>query len=148
MRRAYDYDSNRVYFRRKSGHTYDLSLRGNITIVNGLSASGKTMVCNDIQSIRDLNSELIEYDVSNIRLITSSTDKIDDSNILYIIDKAERILTDDLCKRIVACNNARFLIFTRLAHNLGVSPNHFGEFVKNEDGSLISIRYYFNEKGW
>lgn len=146
MKQIYDYENNSILFTRKSGHTFDLKLRKGITIIDGASASGKTLFCNDIRVLKDLNPKVTGYDLSNIEFITGSNDVIDDRNILYIIDKADRILTDDLCKRIVQCNHAQFLIFTRLSYNLYVSPNHFGEFVSH--GNTISIYYEFNEKGW
>lgn len=146
MKQIYNYDNNSILFIRKSGHTFDLKLRKGITIIDGASATGKTLLFNDIKALKDLNPQTTGYDVSNIELITRNSDIIDDNKVLYIIDKAEHILNDEMCKSITKCKYARFLIFTRLAYNLYVSPNHFGEF-ENSD-NIIRIKYAFDEKGW
>lgn len=149
MKQIYDYNSNRLYFERKSGLKYSLDLRGNITIVDGLSATGKTLLYNELKAIKDLDSKISGYDVSNIVLFSGTDEKefsVVDENILVIIDEAEKVLDDNICKIITKCNNARFLIFTRLAYNLYVSPNHFGTFVEKDN--MISIYYEYNERSW
>lgn len=146
MKKIYDYDSNSLLYTRKSGHTFNLKFCNGITIIDGMSASGKTLLFNDIKSLKNLNFKIAEYDVSNIELIENSDVCIKDDKVLYIVDKAERILTDKLCSDIVSCKYSRFLIFTRVSHNLHVSPNHFGEF--NTVDGITNIKYLFNEKGW
>ena len=88
MKQIYNYDNNSILFIRKSGHTFDLKLCKGITIIDGASATGKTLLFTT------------GYDVSNIELITRNSDIIDDNKVLYIIDKAEHILNDEMCKSI------------------------------------------------
>ena len=100
MKQIYNYDNNSSLFIRKSGHTFDLKLCKGITIIDGASATGKTLLFNDIKALKDLNPQTTGYDVSNIELITRNSDIIDDNKVLYIIDKAEHILNDEMCKSI------------------------------------------------
>ena len=82
MKQIYNYDNNSILFIRKSGHTFDLKLCKGITIIDGASATGKTLLFNDIKALKDLNPQTTGYDVSNIELITRNSDIIDD-NIIY-----------------------------------------------------------------
>lgn len=143
----YDYKKNTLQYTIRNT-IFDLKLRGNITIIDGASASGKTLLFNSILNIKRLDKEIAKVDASNIYLITyGHAESFDDKECLVIIDCGELVLTDKLCRKITQCNKARFLIFTRGSHNLYCSPNHFGEFVKDSNNT-ITIDYMFNEPGW
>ena len=143
---VYDYNRNKLDFTDKNGIRFNLDLRGTITIIDGLSGSGKTMLTNSLKSMQKNRENLTGYDLSNIRFIDSQQQDIKDDNALYILDRADTFLNDDICARISSCENARFLIFARSAYNLFVSPNHFGEFRRNKNE--ISIVYSYSEPRW
>lgn len=146
MKKLYDYDSNNLSLERKNGISYNLHLRGNVTIIDGPCGSGKSVLFKDIDLLKNIDKSITDIDVSNIITVKTSDIKINDIKVLYIIDRADKILTSDLCDKICSCNYARFLIFARGSHPLGVSPNHFGSFVRN--GDSIYINYEFNEVWW
>lgn len=62
MKKVYDWETNRIEFDDKDGNIYNLQLRGNVNIVVGDSASGKTLLCNKIMNIaRDKNIVARKY---------------------------------------------------------------------------------------
>lgn len=141
---VYDYNSNRLFLRLKKGLTYDLSLRWGVTIVRGDSATGKTLLYN---SIAEMKRHSVAKDrVSNIILVNDIFDFSSDFEGLTIIDKGDIFLSSDMCSKISSSKNMRYLVFTRSNLPIGYSPNHFGEFVLNDN--IISIYYMFNHKGW
>ena len=146
IKKMYDYATNILEFTRKDGKKYYLELRGKITIIDGNSGTGKTLLANEIYYLKKNDKRLTGIDADNISLITSNEDSITDEEVLYILDRADMFLDNEMCDRICDCSKARFLIFARGSYNLGVSPNYFGEFQKKED--VIYIVYDFNEKWW
>lgn len=143
---VYDYSTNSIFFTRKDGTRYNLKLRGKVTIVDGNSGTGKTLLVSELKNLKKTGYGLTGIDLNNVSIITSSSDLILDESMLYIIDRADTILDDILCDKICTCLNARFLIFARSSYSLGVSPNHFGELIFS--GNEVSIKYDFNEKWW
>ena len=146
MQKVYDYENNTFRFKRKNDVYYDLNLRGNITIIDGFSGNGKTVLFDDIIMAKNNTENIVGTDMSNITPINSSDTEIEDKKVLYIIDRADKILNNNLCDKICSCNYARFLIFARGSFPLGVSPNHIGTFVRNDN--CITIEYDFNESWW
>lgn len=142
MLQIYDYNKNYLCFRRKEGTRYELNLRGNVTIIDGESGSGKTLLTEEIYRLKGLSSALTGFNVDNIEIIRSPDVQIIDAELLYIIDHADKILNEALCDRICLCRSARFLIFARGSYNLGVSPDHFGTFIR--ENNIIRIAYAFS----
>lgn len=146
VEKLYDYNKNILDFIRKDSTKYHLELRGKITIIDGDSGTGKTLLSNELSSLKESETSLTGVDLSNIILLKSDKEDIIDDKILYIIDRADMILNDIMCDKICSCSKARFLIFARGSYNLGVSPNHFGRFQKSLNE--VSIVYEFNERWW
>lgn len=142
MRCIYDYDSNRLQFTTKKNIFFDLQLRKNIVFITGCSATGKTFFVNALSAFKKTVLKSDDVDLSNIEIINDAS-KVADGKILYIIDRGDVVLNRDFCRKIVNCTKARFLIFARGTYPVGVSPNQFGEFVR--DGNKIMIYYEFNE---
>lgn len=146
MIKVYDYTKNVLAFTRKDATKYHIELRGKITIIDGNSGTGKSLLVTELYHLKESGKQLTGVNTDNIVFITSNQDSIVDDKILYILDRADMFLDDEMCNKICDCSNARFLIFVRGSYNLGVSPNHFGRFEKNFD--TISVVYDFNEKWW
>lgn len=146
IKKVYDYNSNILDFTRKDGIRYKLNLRGSITVIDGNSGTGKTLLVSELFHLKKSGENLTGLDLSNIVILKSFEDKIEDEKKLYILDRADKVLNDDMCDTICSCKNAHFLIFARGSYNLGISPNHFGTLQRNENN--ISIVYDFNEKWW
>lgn len=146
VKKVYDYNSNILNYRRKEGTEYYLELREKVTIIDGDSSTGKTLLVNDLSNTKKSGASLTGLDLSNVVIVETDTDIGMDSKILYITDRADMFLNDDICDRICGYTKARFLIFARGDYKLGVSPNHFGEFKKK--ANTISIEYAFNESWW
>ncbi|MDD7178924.1 MAG: hypothetical protein SPG09_06185 [Lachnospiraceae bacterium] len=128
----YDYENNILNFVSREGIRYFIELRGNITIVDGDSGTGKTLLANELSALKNSDPLLTGIDAGNIKIFNSFEMKITDDKVLYVIDRADRVLNPTVCSKICDCMYARFLIFAREAHNLGVSPNHFGIFKKEK----------------
>lgn len=142
----YNYSTNEINFTRKDGLKYSLKLNGRVVVVDGDSGTGKTLLVNELSSLKNSNSNLTGVDLSNIIILHSKDDKIKDDEVLYILDRGDMILDDYVCDKICDCSKARFLIFARGNYNLGISPNHFGRFERTDN--TISLVYDFNEKWW
>ena len=139
---VYDYETNKLNYITKDGLVFDLSLRGSITLISGASATGKTLLFKELENAKKLNKTVSGVDVDNIYLFTYGDDfKLEDKKCLVIIDRGEKFLTDDICEQIVACDNARFLIFTRGSHDLYVSIHQMGE-LKKKDGKIVTDYQY------
>lgn len=144
---AYDYNSNILDIKDKYHNHYRLQLRGNRTLIKGSSGTGKTHIFNLIDSIKNNNTQS-DYNVDNIETINKSNIKQlkDFNNKLIIIDKAEDILDTDDILYINGDTSNRYLIFSRVALGIDLSPNHQGDF-KTTNG-ITEIVYRFSVKGW
>lgn len=158
---AYSYDDNTLKIENKQGNRYNLKLRGWKTIITGDSGTGKTFLVDLIKNIKTGKTQS-KYNVDNIETIDSYID----FNIqtlkkfkkkLIIIDAVEDIIpkdahqeyskdAEDIQMYIAGDTDNKYLIFTRIPLGIGVSPNHYGEFIV-QDG-ITTITYEFNVKGW
>ena len=147
---AYNYENNRLFFETKTGLVFDLSLRGNITVIRGESGTGKTLLVKSLEGIAGVGSVnyLGNVDVSNIITVAKKTDffDFDDVDKLVIVDRADLILSDTIVEHIRQYKKLRFLIFARASYDFFISPNQLGIFVR--DKNTISIKYDFDKKGW
>ena len=150
MKKCYDWEKNILEFEDVNGNRYFLKFKGNKTIVQGESASGKTLICSMLKDyIDDNNIDLKPYDAGNIFMLSKDNiDKIEKQiNKLIIIDRAEFILnkeTIDFINQDRGIN--RYLIFLRKPMGIELSPNHFAILTKHED--VINLTYEYNELGW
>ena len=145
----YNWDENKISFEDKYGIKFNIQLRGQITIVNGSSASGKTLMCSRIKDIqKDKNNIAKKYNSDNIFIVNDDNiDKLaDQKHKLIIIDRADMLLSEKEEQIINSDVYNRYLIFVRRPLNIEVSPNHFADLIKREQE--ISTQYEFNVKGW
>jgi len=148
MKQIYDWEKNRLNFVSPEGYSFDLKFNGNKTIVNGASASGKTMLCDKVRNIiNDLNGfkvygadNIFLVDLNNIDKIQKQTDK------LVIIDRAGLILNDYIVKLINNDRRNRYLLFLRKPMGIEITPNHFAEMFFEEN--TLKLKYLFNVWGW
>lgn len=130
---------------------FDLELRPSITIIEGDSGTGKTMLIDtikDLQAAEQLTGRKYLDTDRNIQFLNFDTvNDLSAENTFYIIDNADILLTDKLSKAIIRNRfNSRFLIFGRRSYNLGLSPNYFGEFY--DDNGVIRVKFEYSELGW
>ena len=149
MKKVYDWETNRIEFDDKDGNIYNLQLRGNVNIVVGDSASGKTLLCNKIMNIaRDKNIVARKYSADGMFVVNEdNVDKLKENNhTLILIDRAEQILDDDLVDYINRDISNRYLIFTRKSLGIEITPNHFAEM--REHDREFRLEYRYNVGGW
>lgn len=149
MKKVYDWETNRIEFDDKDGNIYNLQLRGNVNIVVGDSASGKTLLCNKIMNIaRDKNIVARKYSADDMFVVNEdNVDKLKENNhTLILIDRAEQILDDDLVDYINRDISNRYLIFTRKSLGIEITPNHVAEM--REHDREFRLEYRYNVGGW
>lgn len=89
-------------------------------------------------------------DVSNIFAFDDLITERDLSEIkdsLIVINRCDLVLSPENVDFIVADRSNDYLLFGRKAFPLGLSPNYYGEFVRDSDNNL-TISYKYSEKGW
>ncbi len=146
---CYDWDKNLLYFEDKNGCIFNIQLKGKKTIIYGDSGTGKSLICSKIKDFQeDSNVGYRPYTANNIIIIDNrNIDLIGrGSNNLIIIDRIEKVLTDDLVLKINTDRENRYLLIGRKALGIDISPNYYGELIQNNN--LISIRYKYNIGGW
>lgn len=146
---CYNWDENRLLFNDTYGNKYDLKFKGKITIIQGESGTGKTLIYNHIKKLKELSGRFIEYAVSNIELI----DKYNINSIeefehkLIIIDRGDLLINSEVADIINHdFGKNRYLIFARKFTGVEISPNYYGVIKKNE--KELKLEYMFNVKGW
>jgi predicted ATPase len=149
----YDYNSGVFQDEVRGGITFNLVIRTPITQITGESGTGKTFLVNHIKNVlasfrynSDDGLNAIAFDSTNIDTLT--IDKLKSvKGYLIVIDRCDLLLTDEkVIEFIKQDRNNHYLLFSRTALPLGLSPNYYGEF--SLDGNTISIFYRFNEQGW
>lgn len=150
MRECYSWKENRLMLSDTYENIFDFHLRGNKTIVQGNSGTGKTLLYNAIKVFKDINdSKFADYDLSNIVLI----DKNNVNEIgtfkkkLIVIDRADVIITPDVGQIINSDFGInRYLIFARTFIGVEISPNYYATVVRT--GKELTLKYMFSVKGW
>lgn len=151
MASVYNFDKGNLSATYRDIVSFDLEIRKPITQIYGNSATGKTLLVNYVKNEKRNNkyNESIE-DLSNI-FVFDDTFSIEDiskiSNSLIIIDRCDLILSSDIVNFIVADRSNHYLLFSRTALPLGISPNYYGELVCS-DTNTISISYKYSEVSW
>lgn len=149
MKECFDLETNRLLLDTVGGIKYDLQLRGVKTIVNGDSATGKTLLCDSIQKLMEDDNVEVPYDVSDIFILHryNREDLVKQSNKLVIIDRAERQLTSELIEHINSDRGFNhYLIFLRKPIGICLSPNYFAHFKMQQD--VVTLEYQYNVEGW
>lgn len=150
MKQCFDWNSNILYLEDLNGNIFDLHFKDLKTIVTGESATGKSLLCSIIREIqKDKNIVGKKYDADNLFLIhEENMHQIKDvKEKLIIIDRADIILDNAAIQMINQdWGYNKYLIFSRKALGIELSPNYFGEFeIKNK---VFTLNYLFDVKGW
>lgn len=153
MQSIYNWEEDTIKFTDKNGLSYDLQLKSPITVIDGASASGKSLMINRILELQEYedNDPLRLYNTSNIYIFNNKREDFKHLKLkgkLIIIDRADLVLKDLDIKYINADSDNRYLIFCRKPIGLSISPNHYGELVCQDKKSQIRISYTFNESRW
>ena len=114
MQSIYSWGEDIIKFTDKNGLSYNIQLRSPITVIDGASASGKSLMINRILELQEYedNDPLRLYNTNNIYIFNNKkTDfkqlKLKDK--LIIIDRADLVLKDIDIKHINANKDNRYL---------------------------------------
>ena len=151
----YNFETGELSLSTKNDIHFNLQLRPRITVIKGDSATGKSLLWKTIENIKYTEKDITSEQVAaNIELINRRTDvtKIEQylasMGKLIIIDNADLLFREDhsYSENIASSTGNHFLIFSRDTADLGVTPNHYGEFLMN--GKTISVSYAYTVPGW
>jgi predicted ATPase len=151
----YNFKTGELQLSTKNGIHFALRLRPRITVIKGDSATGKTLLWKTVENIKYTEKDItIEQVATNIELINRHTDGAKVEQYLFsrgkliIIDNADLLFRREhsYAENIVSSTGNHFLVFSRDIADLGVTPNHYGEFHVNE--KTISIDYAYSIPGW
>lgn len=152
MKKVYDFKYNILDYTSKNGLRFYLQLRRNITLIVGNSGTGKSYFTNlmiEEKTNERYNKNKVRY-FDNIYIVgeeltIQELEKLESN--LIIIDRGDfKRFEEDILKYMDRDIQNMYLIFSRNNHGLDITPNYYGEFVRN--GSEITIRYKYNEVGW
>lgn len=145
---GYDVKTGKLNFSTKSGILVDLELKYNKVIVGGDSATGKTFICNFIETVQNEISYDSAYDFSNIFVLRKqNVEKLCKlNNHLIIIDRADVLLNEPLVRTINDDKSNRYLIFARGVTGIVSTPNNYAKIVRED--KTLKLEYLFNERGW
>ncbi len=149
MKQCYNWENNILDFIDINSNRYLLSFKGNKTVVQGKSGTGKTLICTMLTNIIDDDNVILRpYSADNIFIASKKdVDKVfEQSKKLIIIDRAEFILNQQLVTFINQDRINRYLIFSRKPIGLAVSPNYFATLYNNN--GCLQLNYEFDEVGW
>lgn len=110
MHQVYDWNTRVLSLTAKNKISYHLHIRKDIVIVNGVSASGKTMLCHLIEDAKKDKNPVMLNDVSNIIVLNSDNLPLltGYDRKLIIIDEAHLILTKEDIDFVNCSTNLRF----------------------------------------
>ena len=145
MVEGFDFETGK--FRGVLGKTlFDLDIRKHITQVLGDSGTGKTLFASLLDLDRRGGEAIGKIRYPNV-YVARGTDILSSlSHSLIVIDRGDKILNDAFIEYIRRDFNNVYLIFARGSFSLGLSPNYFGEFVRQ--GNVVTIKYSFSIGGW
>jgi hypothetical protein len=126
---------------------YELELRGNVTIIDGDSATGKTLMCQmSKQMIAKGKKSLIVYDTTNMSAVSIDVLKTY-KNKLIIFDDADVTVQGKLLEFILNDKRNYYILFRRNNYDVKLSPNYYAEIVKCKD-KVRRLKYHFEKVGW
>lgn len=113
----------------------DFAFTNNITILTGLSATGKTASFSFIQECMAINPKILclnylDYQKNVKELLCKTKGK------LIVIDNADILLTDETRKYISLDGNNQYLIIGRNPKNLFATKENLFELVSRKDGEV------------
>ena len=152
MVKAYNSIDRQLIIKYRDIVEFDLILRPHITQIYGDSATGKTLLVDCIkmeQNNYKNNTSIAKYDTSNIKVFDSNMTIYDLKSInngIIIIDRADLFLDKSVIEYISSDTKNQYLVMARAGLNFGISPNYYGQFVK--DNNKVTIQYDYSIKGW
>lgn len=120
---------------------FNIRVKNGFTLINGNSCTGKTYLFNLLAKYGRLG--LIE----NLRCLNVSTGTamLKDKGKIFVIDNADIILHDSMCRKIARDDNNQYIIFGRDIRRYVATPDNIAELV--ESNGLIKLRYTFKSTG-
>ncbi len=142
----YDYERNYLEVKTDDIFDFDLELRAPITLIRGESATGKSLLVNLIEQIKQARK--INHQITDKVLIFTKDRVIDfeDEKQLVIIDRGDFCLTENICEKIRKCRKTRFLIMARGNYDLGLTPNYVADLV--QENGIVKLQFEFSERLW
>ena len=148
---AFDYQNGRLKFKALNDFNVDVILKTDIVIINGNSATGKTLLVNSNREQKE-NEEangVSDYSFHNVETIRKKDElgrlNFDKEGTLYIIDRADIILQDrKLVKEIYFDTHNKYIIMSRCNLGFNLSPNYYAEMIY--ENNILSIKYYFHNE--
>lgn len=148
--------SERITLTLDNSTTFDLELRNNLIVVEGLSGQGKTLFFKTLRNEKfsGISSNVEGVDLESVYFIDIFANDLIDLKLflqsktgkLIIIDNADSILTREIAEYIGWDNKNQYIIFSRASWPFGLSPNYFARMV-NKNGNRV-LEYEYEEKGW
>lgn len=135
-------------------YSINIGFRGHRLVVGGDSATGKTFICTlaniaNTENTDGYKSILIynQFDTPSLKAMLGE-DGFKCKDRLIIIDNAEILLEQvSQLARVINIDRSNFyLLFTRAAKGISVSPNYIGTVKFSED--TFSIEYLYPEGVW
>ena len=151
MNNYYDWEKNVIHVQDTLENEFEFQLRGNIVIVDGASATGKSMFTSIVSALT-LNNVYTDDELQNVIVIDKNTKEriLNQKRKLIIIDRAEYVFDNTEDSNIIEFINSdisnRYLLFARGPLDIHISPNYYAEIVR-ENNKFI-LEYAFNIKGW
>lgn len=143
------YDNNSLVIKNISCNlTFDLKLRGHLVQVDGASGTGKTLLFNTINDIRNfyLNNKMEDINVFAYDINSITIDKLKSiKNSLIVVDRCN-LLSPDLVSYINSDKNNTYIVLGRGNLGFNLSPNYFATLVTCNN--TVSLNYDFSEVGW
>ncbi len=127
---------NNIHF-KADPYSYDLSFEDRITLVGGDSATGKTVLYELLEDVKQTN----EYNA--IKLFNYKTDDICDAvtkcrNNFIVIDNADILIDDEIRRFINFEFSNQYMLFLRNCDGLNVSDKSFK--VLKLENNIISLK--------
>ena len=122
-----------------TSYVLDFNFTNNITILTGLSATGKTASFSFIRECMAVNSNIVcinyqDYQKDIKKLI------VNEKNKLIVIDNADILLNDDTRKYISLDDKNQYLIIGRNPKNLFTTSDNLFELVSEKKGEQTEFR--------
>lgn len=122
-----------------TSYVLDFNFTNNITILTGLSATGKTASFSFIRECMAVNPNIVcinyqDYQKDIKKLI------VNEKNKLIVIDNADILLNDDTRKYISLDDKNQYLIIGRNPKNLFTTSDNLFELVSEKKGEQTEFR--------
>jgi len=132
------------------GWDYDILLRNKITVIDGDSGNGKSVLARAMQShfvFNKMKAELLDYNAyENTEKVTKTITSYADT--LIIIDNADCILNGDIVDLINNDINNFYVVFGRKSWGLSATPSHFAELEQDSTTKKIALKYSCDVENW